>query len=72
MYGTTYNYYIELLFDQIIQSRDIQGLISEWDECAKIVILGDIFKKHCPYLEPDFGKSIFNNRFSRFVLGFYK
>ena len=62
-FGTAYNRFIEWLFNEHIKSHKIENFLNDWSESSKIVMLGDVYRKH-PLLEYEFGNSYFKNNVS--------
>ena len=72
VFGTNYNYYIEWIYDQYCKGRNIKTELNKWEDNAKAVILGDIYKKNYQFLSADFGEEYISSKIAEFVLMSYK
>lgn len=72
VFGTAYNFYIERIFDQYCKGRSIKADLDVWEDNAKAVILGDIYKRHCQFLNFDFGEEYIDSKIANNILLFYK
>ena len=72
VFGTAYNFYIERIFDQCCKGRSIKEELDVWEDNAKAVILGDIYKRHSQFLEFNFGEEYLDSKIANNILMFYK
>ena len=72
VFGTAYNFYIERIFDQWCKGRSIKEELDAWEDNAKAVILGDIYKRHSQFLEFNFGEEYLDSKIANNILMLYK
>ena len=72
IFGRNYNFFIERIFDQYCKGRNIKIELDIWDDNARAVILGDIYKKHFELLDFNFGEEYLESKIASEILLFYK
>ena len=71
-FKTNYDLLVETLFNEFIKGREIKQILDLWDNPSKVIILSEVFRRHCDNLDFAFGDDFINNKLSSFMLSMDK
>lgn len=71
-FQTNYNFLIETIFNEFVKGRDIKQILELWNNPSKVIILAEIYRRHCDALDVMFGDEFIDNKLSSFMLSINK
>ena len=70
--GTAFVHFINEITEAYKQGKNLYTILEDWDECSKIVILGEVYKRAPFVFESSFGSEFLDEDLSQIILGIYK